>query len=233
LLCFFSDFPISPDSLVSTKTLSTHNKPKNNHDVRGKRFNTHARMLPSPRFSVASAFVPHLCFLSLLCYVRYLCYVRILLAPFHCPFSLFALISLFTWLCYLCFFRISLFSLRPLSRCFLSLLCFLSDFTISPDPSVRTKTFSTHNKPQNNHDVRRKRFNAHVRRHWTWRSAPHTNPRIPFARQARKWRRVETALAPEKRGPTSWGGPAESFDTSGRDKISAHHALFLSVSKNQ
>ena len=167
-------------------------------------------MLPSPRFSVASAFVPHLCFLSLLCYVR------ILLAPFHCPFSLLSLLTPF--LCLLgvlfcsvflisliysvtsVFFRISLFSLRPLSLSFLSLLCFLSDFTIFPDSPVRNKTFSTHNRPQNNHNVRRKRFNAHVRRHWTWRSAPHTNPRIPFARQARKWRRVETALAPEKGG---------------------------------
>ena len=27
---------------------------------------------------------------------------------------------------------------------------------------VRTKTFSTHDKPKNNHDVRRKRFNAHA-----------------------------------------------------------------------
>lgn len=147
---------------MSTKTFSTHNKPQNNHDVRGKRFNAHARMLPSPRFSVASAFVPHLCFLSLLCYVRYLCYVRILLAPFHCPFSLLSLLTLFLCLlgvlfcsvfsdfphllCYLCFFRISLFSLRPLSLCFLSLLCFLSDFPISPDSLVRTKTFSTHGK---------------------------------------------------------------------------------------
>ena len=93
-------------------------------------------MLPSPRFSVASAFVPHLCFLSLLCYVRYLCYIRILLAPFHCPFSLLSLLTLFLCLlgvlfcsvfsdsphlfCFLCFFRISLFSLRPLSLCFLS-----------------------------------------------------------------------------------------------------------------
>ena len=130
-------------------------------------------MLPSPRFSVASAFVPHLCFLSLLCYVR------ILLAPFHCPFSLLSLLTPFLCLlgvlfcsvfsdfphllCYLCFFRISLFSLRPLSLCFLSLLSFLSDFPISPDPPVRTKTFSAHNKPQNNHDVRSKRFNAHAR----------------------------------------------------------------------
>ena len=253
-------------------------------------------MLPSPRFSVASAFVPHLCFLSLLCYVR------ILLAPFHRPFSLlslltpflcllgvlfcsvflisliysvtsvlfefpcfpcdlclsaFSLYSVFSvfspififpqtlpcalkrfplttsrkttttcaenvltltpecfhrhvfllplhsslisafslysvtsafysphfivpflcllgvlfcsvfsdfphLLCYLCFFRISLFSLRPLSLCFLSLLCFLSDFPISPDPPVRAKTFSAHNKPKNNHDVRGKRFNAHA-----------------------------------------------------------------------
>ena len=153
-------------------------------------------MLPSPRFSVASAFVPHLCFLSLLCYVRYLCYVRILLAPFHCPFSLLSLLPPFLCLlgvlfcsvfsdfphllCCLCFFRISLFSLRPLSLCFLSLLCFLcflcflSDFPISPDPPVRTKTFSTHNKSKNNHDVRRKRFNAHARPHWTRRSAPPT-----------------------------------------------------------
>ena len=141
-LCFLSDFHISPDPPVRTKTFSTHNKPKNNHDVRGKRFNAHARMLPSPRFSVASAFVPHLCFLSLLCYVR------ILLAPFHCPFSLLSLLTPFLCLlgvlfcsvssdsphllCYLCSFRISLFSLRPLSLCFLSLLCFLSDFPISP-----------------------------------------------------------------------------------------------------
>lgn len=28
--------------LVRTKTFSTHDKPKNNHDVRGKRFNAHA-----------------------------------------------------------------------------------------------------------------------------------------------------------------------------------------------
>lgn len=34
---------------------------------------------------------------------------------------------------------------------------------------VRTKTFSTHDKPKNNHDVRRKRFNAHA------------NPGIPSA----------------------------------------------------
>ena len=181
-LCFLSDFHISPDPPVRTKTFSTHNKPKNNHDVRGKRFNARARMLPSPRFSVASAFVPHLCFLSLLCYVRYLCYIRILLVPFHRPFSLLSLLTLFLCLlgvlfcsvfsdfphllCYLCSFRISLFSLRPLSLCFLSLLCFLcflSDFHISPDPPVRTKTFFTHNKLQNNHDVRRKRFNAHAR----------------------------------------------------------------------
>ena len=149
--------------------------------MRRKRFNAHAGMLPSPRFSVASAFVPHLCFLSLLCYVRYLCYVRILLVPFHRPFSLLSLLTPFLCLlgvlfcsvfsdfphllCYLCSFRISLFSLRPLSLCFLSLLCFLSDFTIFPDSPVRNKTFSTHNRPQNNHDVRRKRFNAHVRRH--------------------------------------------------------------------
>ena len=115
-------------------------------------------MLPSPRFSVASAFVPHLCFLSLLCYVR------ILLAPFHCPFSLLSLLTPFLCLlgvlfcsvssdsphllCYLCSFRISLFSLRPLSLCFLSLLCFFSDFPISPDPLVRTKTFFAHDKPK-------------------------------------------------------------------------------------
>ena len=102
-------------------------------------------MLTSPRFSVASAFVPHLCFLSLLCYVRYLCYVRILLAPFHCPFSLLSLLTLFLCLlgvlfcsvfsdsphllCYLCFFRISL---RPLSLCFLSLLCFFSPIFLFP-----------------------------------------------------------------------------------------------------
>ena len=86
------------------------------------------------------------------------------------PFSLFArspLLFCFSdfphLLCYLCFFRISLFSLCPLSLCFLSLLCFLSDFTIFPDSPVRNKTFSTHNRPQNNHNVRRKRFNAHVR----------------------------------------------------------------------
>lgn len=160
---------------MRTKTFSTHDKSKNNHDVRRKRFNAHARMLPSPRFSVASAFVPHLCFLSSLCYVR------ILLAPFHRPFSLLSILTPFLCLlgvlfcsvfsdfphllCYLCSFRISLFSLRPLSLCFLSLLCFLSDFTIFPDSPVRNKTFSTHNRPQNNHDVRRKRFNAHVRRH--------------------------------------------------------------------
>ena len=132
--------------------------------MRRKRFNAHARMLPSPRFSVASAFVPHLCFLSLLCYVR------ILLATFHCPFSLFArspLLFCFSdfphLLCYLCFFRISLFSLRPLSLCFLSLLCFLSDFPISPDSPVRAKTFSTHNKSKNSYNVRRKRFNTHAR----------------------------------------------------------------------
>ena len=88
------------------------------------------------------------------------------------PFSLFArspLLFCFSdfphLLCCLCSFRISLFSLRPLSLCFLSLLSFLSDFPISPDPPVRTKTFFAHNKPKNNHDVRRKRFNAHVRRH--------------------------------------------------------------------
>ena len=86
------------------------------------------------------------------------------------PFSLFARsLLLFCFsdfphlLCYLCFFRISLFSMRPLSLCFLSLLCFLSDFPISPDPPVRTKTFSTHDKSKNNHDVRGKRFNAHAR----------------------------------------------------------------------
>lgn len=49
-------------------------------------------------------------------------------------------------------------SLRPF-------LCFL----------VRTKTFSTHNKPKNNHDVRRKRFNAHA-----W-------PEIPSASQTQAW----------------------------------------------
>ena len=27
---------------------------------------------------------------------------------------------------------------------------------------VRTKTFSTHDKPKNSHDVRRKRFNTHA-----------------------------------------------------------------------
>ena len=142
LLSFLSDFPISPDPPVRTKTFFTHNKSKSSHDVRRKRFNARARMLPSPRFSVASAFVPHLCFLSLLCYVR------ILLAPFHRPFSLLSLLTPFLCLlgvlfcsvfsdfphllCYLCSFRISLFSLRPLSLCFLSLLCFFSDF---PRPS--------------------------------------------------------------------------------------------------
>ena len=147
--------------------------------MRRKRFNAHARMLPSPRFSVASAFVPHLCFLSLLCYVCYLCYVRILIVPFHRPFSLLSLLTPFLCLlgvlfcsvfsdfphllCYLCFFRISLFSLRPLSLCFLSLLSFFSDFPISSDPPVQTKTFSTPNKPKNSHDVRGKRFNAHAR----------------------------------------------------------------------
>ena len=104
--------------------------------MRRKRFNAHARMLPSPRFSVASAFVPHLCFLSLLCYVRYLCYVRILLAPFHCPFSLLSLLTLFFCLlgvlfcsvfsdfphllCYLCFFEFP---------CFPCVLC-LSAFSL-------------------------------------------------------------------------------------------------------
>ena len=34
-----------PGFLVRTKTFSTHNRPKNNHDVRRKRFNTHARPL--------------------------------------------------------------------------------------------------------------------------------------------------------------------------------------------
>ena len=93
-------------------------------------------MLPSPRFSVASAFVPHLSFLSFTLLRPLSLLRRILLAPFHCPFSLLSLLTLFLCLlgvlfcsvfsdsphlfCFLCFFRISLFSLRPLSLCFLS-----------------------------------------------------------------------------------------------------------------
>ena len=73
--------------------------------MRRKRFNAHARMLPSPRFSVASAFVPHLCFLSLLCYVR------ILLAPFHCPFSLLSLLTPFLCLLGVLFCSVFLISL--------------------------------------------------------------------------------------------------------------------------
>ena len=73
--------------------------------MRRKRFNAHARMLTSPRFSVASAFVPHLCFLSLLCYVR------ILLAPFHCPFSLLSLLTPFLCLLGVLFCSVFLISL--------------------------------------------------------------------------------------------------------------------------
>ena len=62
-------------------------------------------MLPSSRFSVASAFVPHLCFLSLLCYVR------ILLAPFHCPFSLLSLLTPFLCLLGVLFCSVFLISL--------------------------------------------------------------------------------------------------------------------------
>ena len=166
LLCFLSDFPIFPAPPVRTKTFSAHDKSKTNHDVRGKRFDTHAGMLTAPRFSVASAFVPHLCFLSLLsffsdfpispdspvrnktfsthnrpqnnhdvCRKRFNAHARIL------PSSCFSVASAFV----------------P-HLCFLSLLCFLSDFTIFPDSPVRNKTFSIHNKSKNNHDVRRKRF---------------------------------------------------------------------------
>ena len=137
LLSFFSDFPISPDPPVRTKTFSTHDKPKNNRDVRGKRFNAHARMLPSPRFSVASAFVPHLCFLSLLCYVRYLCYVRILLAPFHCPFSLLSLLTPFLCLLGVLFCSVFLISLiYSVTSVFFEFPCFpcvlcLSAFSLS------------------------------------------------------------------------------------------------------
>ena len=172
LLCFLSDFPISPDPPVRTKTFFTHNKSKSSHDVRRKRFNARARMLPSPRFSVASAFVPHLCFLSLLCYVR------ILLAPFHRPFSLLSLLTPFLCLLGVLFCSVFLISLiYSVTSVFFEFPCFpcvlcLSAFSlcsvfspISPDPLVRTKTFSTHNKSKNNRDVRRKRFNAHARPH--------------------------------------------------------------------
>ena len=141
LLCFLSDFPVFPDPLVRAKTFSTHDKPKNNDDVRRKRFNAHARMLPSPRFSVASAFVPHLCFLSFTL-LRPLSLLR--------PHSTRPISS-------------SLFSICSNFSLYLTLLpLFFSNFPISPDPLVRTKTFSTYNKPQNNHDVRGKRFNAHA-----------------------------------------------------------------------
>ena len=62
-------------------------------------------MLPSPRFSVASAFVPHFCFLSSLCYVR------ILLAPFHRPFSLLSLLTPFLCLLGVLFCSVFLISL--------------------------------------------------------------------------------------------------------------------------
>jgi len=110
--------------------------------VRGKRFNAHVRMLPSSRFSVASAFVPHLCFLSLLCYVRYLCYVRILLAPFHCPFSICSNFSLYSvtsvffefpcFPCVLCLSAFSLYSVfSPISLFPQALPCVLKRFPLT------------------------------------------------------------------------------------------------------
>ena len=104
--------------------------------MRRKRFNTHARMLPSPRFSVASAFVPHLCFLSLLCYVR------ILLVPFHCPFSLLSLLTPF--LCLLGVLFCSVFSDFPHLLCY---LCFFSNFPVFPASSVSLLSLFTLLRP--------------------------------------------------------------------------------------
>lgn len=81
-------------------------------------------MLPSPRFSVASAFVPHLCFLSLLCYVR------ILLAPFHCPFSLLSLLTPFLCLLGVLFCSVFLISL------IYSVTSVFSNFPVFPASSV-------------------------------------------------------------------------------------------------
>ena len=61
---------------------------------------------------------------------------------------------------------------------------------------MRDKTFSTHVVVENELGVREKRFNVHA------------DPGITFEKPGRG-RRVEPALAPEKRGPAQWGGPAE------------------------
>ena len=171
LLCFLSDFPVFPDPPVRTKTFFAHDKPKttmtcaeNVLTLTPECFHHHVFcclcIRPSSLLSLFTLLRPHSTrpiSLSLFSVISI------------DPFSLFArspLLFCFSdfphLLCYLCFFRISLFSLRPLSLCFLSLLCFFSDFPISPDPPVRAKTFSAHNKPKNNHDVRGKRFNAHA-----------------------------------------------------------------------
>lgn len=100
-------------------------------------------MLPSPRFSVASALVPHLCFLSLLCYVRYLCYVCILLAPFHCPFSICSNFSLYS-----VFSQISLFPLI--------LPCVLKRFPLTISRKMNTtcaKNVLTRTPGDTEHDV--------------------------------------------------------------------------------
>ena len=61
---------------------------------------------------------------------------------------------------------------------------------------VRIKTFSTHVVVEKELGVREKRFNVHA------------GPGITFEKPGRG-RRVKPALAPEKRGPEQWGGPAE------------------------
>ena len=61
---------------------------------------------------------------------------------------------------------------------------------------VRIKTFYTHVVVENELGVREKRFNAHA------------SLGITFEKPGRG-RRVKPALAPEKRGPAQWVGPAE------------------------
>ena len=61
---------------------------------------------------------------------------------------------------------------------------------------MRNKTFSTHIVVENELDVREKRFSTHA------------GPGITFEKPG-QGRRVKPALAPEKREPAQWGGPAE------------------------
>ena len=109
-------------------------------------------MLPSPRFSVASAFVPHLCFLSLLCCVRYLCYVCILLAPISLSlFSICSNSSLYLTLlplfffefpclpCVLCLYAFSLYSVfSPISLFHLTIPCVLKRFPLTTSRKTTT-----------------------------------------------------------------------------------------------